>query len=67
MAGIDGGRITVTKYREKLSVARLIDVLHVSTFGNVQITTQCLRTGEHGDASRFVFLGPPGQLPVAVR
>lgn len=67
MAGIDGGRITVTKYREKLSDVRLIDVLHVSTFGNVQITAQCPRTGGHRDASRLVFLGPHGQLPAAVR
>jgi CRISPR-associated protein Cas1 len=44
MVGIDGGRITVTKYREKLSDVRLIDVLHISTFDNVQITAQCLRT-----------------------
>jgi CRISPR-associated protein Cas1 len=44
MIGIDGGRITVTKYREKLSDVRLIDVLHISTFGNVQVSSQAMRT-----------------------
>jgi CRISPR-associated protein Cas1 len=43
MVGIDGGRITVTKYRERLSDVRLIDVLHVSTFGNVQVSSQAMR------------------------
>ncbi|MGH3282885.1 MAG: CRISPR-associated endonuclease Cas1, partial [Trebonia sp.] len=42
--GIDGGRLTVTKYREELASVRLIDVLHVSVFGNVQVTAQALRT-----------------------
>jgi CRISPR-associated protein Cas1 len=44
MIGIDGGRITVTKYGERLSDVRLIDVLHISTFGNVQISAQAMRT-----------------------
>jgi CRISPR-associated protein Cas1 len=42
--GIDGGRLTVTKYREELASVRLIDVLHLSVFGNVQITAQAMRT-----------------------
>jgi CRISPR-associated protein Cas1 len=42
--GVDGGRIVVSKYREELTSVRLIDVLHVSTWGNVQITAQALRT-----------------------
>jgi CRISPR-associated protein Cas1 len=41
---VDGGRINVTKYGEVLVSVRLIDVLHVSVFGNVQVTTQALRT-----------------------
>jgi CRISPR-associated protein Cas1 len=44
VVGVDGERITVTKYRELLVSVRLIDVLHVSVFGNVQVTTQALRT-----------------------
>lgn len=44
MVGIDGGQLVVTKYRETLVSVRLIDVLHVAAFGNVQVTAQCLRT-----------------------
>ncbi len=42
--GIDGGQLVVSKYREELVSVRLIDVLHVAPFGNVQITAQCMRT-----------------------
>src|SRR5262249_54443673 len=42
--GIDGGRVTVSKYKEELTSVRMIDVLHVSTWGNVQVTAQALRT-----------------------
>lgn len=42
--GIDGGRLTVTKYRQELASVRLIDVLQLSIFGNVQITAQAMRT-----------------------
>lgn len=42
--GIDGGRVVISKYREELASARLIDVLHISTWGNVQVTAQALRT-----------------------
>jgi CRISP-associated protein Cas1 len=42
--GLDGGQLVVSKYRETLVSVRLIDVLHVAPFGNVQVTAQCLRT-----------------------
>jgi len=42
--GIDGGQLVVSKYRETLVSVRLIDVLHVAPFGNVQVTAQCMRT-----------------------
>jgi CRISPR-associated protein Cas1 len=44
VVGIDGGRVTVSKYREELISVRLIDVLQVSVFGNVQVTAQATRT-----------------------
>ena len=43
MVGIDGGRLTVSKYRELLASVRLIDVLHVCAYGNVQVTAQAMR------------------------
>lgn len=43
VVGIDGGRVTVTKRKEELASARLIDVLHVSAYGNVQVTAQAMR------------------------
>jgi CRISPR-associated protein Cas1 len=53
--GVDGGWIVVSKYREELSSVRLIDVLHVSTWGNVQVTSQALRTFFDGDIPVFHF------------
>jgi CRISP-associated protein Cas1 len=53
--GIDGGRIVVSKYREELASVRLIDVLHVSTWGNVQVTAQALRTFFDAEISVFHF------------
>lgn len=53
--GVDGGRIVVSKYREELASVRLIDVLHVSTWGNVQITAQALRTLFDAEISVFHF------------
>ena len=53
--GIDGGRITVSKYREKLLDVRLLDVLHVSVHGNVQITAQCLRALFDADVNVYHF------------
>ncbi len=43
VVGIDGGRLTVSKYRELLASVRLIDVLHVCAYGNVQVTAQAAR------------------------
>ena len=43
VVGIDGGRLTVSKYREVLASVRLIDVMHVCAYGNVQITAQATR------------------------
>jgi CRISP-associated protein Cas1 len=34
VVGIDGGRLTVSKYRELLASVRLLDVLHVAAYGN---------------------------------
>jgi CRISPR-associated protein Cas1 len=53
--GIDGGRIVVSKWREELASTRLIDVLHVSVWGNVQITTQALRTFFDNEIAVFYF------------
>jgi CRISP-associated protein Cas1 len=53
--GIDGGRIVVSKWREELASTRLIDVLHVSVWGNVQITTQALRTFFDREIAVFYF------------
>jgi CRISPR-associated protein Cas1 len=44
MVGIDGGRLTISKRRETLASVRLIDVLHVCAYGNVQISAQALRS-----------------------
>jgi len=44
MIGIDGAQLVVSKFREELVSVRLIDVLHVASFGNVQVTAQCMRT-----------------------
>jgi CRISPR-associated endonuclease Cas1 len=41
---VDSGGGAATKYREELASVRLIDVLHLSVFGNVQITAQAMRT-----------------------
>ena len=43
VVGIDGGRLTVSKHRELLASVRLIDVLHVCAYGNVQVTAQAMR------------------------
>ena len=41
--GVDGGRLTVSKQRVPLTSVRLIDVLHVCAYGNVQVSAQALR------------------------
>lgn len=53
--GVDGGRLTVSKYREELISVRLIDVLQVSLFGNVQVTAQAARTLMDQDVDVFHF------------
>lgn len=42
--GQDGGRLVVSKQRQELASVRLIDVSHVSVYGNVQVTAQAART-----------------------
>jgi CRISPR-associated protein Cas1 len=55
MVGLDGGRLTVSKRGEELASVRLIDVLHVCAYGNVQVTAQALRTLFDRDADVFHF------------
>jgi CRISPR-associated protein Cas1 len=55
--GIDGGRLTVTKYRELLASVRLIDVRHVCVYGNVQVTAQAMRDLFSRDVDVFHFTG----------
>jgi len=53
VVGIDGGRLTVSKYRELLASVRLIDVMHICAYGNVQLTAQAMR----GDRERILAAG----------
>jgi CRISPR-associated protein Cas1 len=55
MVGIDGGRLVVSKHREPLASVRLIDVLHLCAYGNVQVTAQALRTLFERDIDVFHF------------
>ncbi len=55
MVGIDGGRLTVSKHREPLASVRLIDVLHVCAYGNVQVTAQAMRSLFDRDIDVFHF------------
>lgn len=55
MIGLDGGRLVVSKRREELASVRLIDVLHVSAYGNVQVTAQAVRTLMERDIDIFHF------------
>ena len=55
MVGIDGGRLTVSKRREPLASVRLIDVLHVAAFGNVQVSAQAMRSLFERDIDVFHF------------
>ena len=55
VVGIDGGRLTVSKYRELLASVRLIDVLHVCAYGNVQVTAQAMRALFERDVDVFHF------------
>jgi CRISPR-associated protein Cas1 len=53
--GLDGGRLTVSKRKDLLASARLIDVLHVCAYGNVQVTAQAMRALFDRDADVFHF------------
>jgi CRISP-associated protein Cas1 len=55
VVGIDGGRLTVSKYRELLASVRLIDVMHVCAYGNVQVTAQAMRDLFERDVDVFHF------------
>ncbi len=55
MIGIDGGRLTVSKRREPLASVRLIDVLHVCAYGNVQVSAQAMRSLFQRDVDVFHF------------
>jgi len=55
VVGLDGGRVIVTKRGEQLASARLIDVLHVSAYGNVQVTAQAMRKLFERDIEIFHF------------
>jgi CRISP-associated protein Cas1 len=55
VVGIDGGRLTVSKYRELLASVRLIDVLHVCAYGNVQVTAQAMRALFEREVEVFHF------------
>ncbi|HET9898146.1 MAG TPA: CRISPR-associated endonuclease Cas1 [Streptosporangiaceae bacterium] len=55
MVGIDGGRLVVSKRREPLASVRLIDVLHVCAFGNVQVSAQAMRSMFERDIDVFHF------------
>lgn len=55
MVGVDGGRLVVSKHREPLASVRLIDVLHVCAYGNVQVSAQALRSLFERDIDVFHF------------
>jgi CRISPR-associated protein Cas1 len=55
VVGIDGGRLTVSKYRALLVSVRLIDVMYVCAYGNVQVTAQAMRTLFERDIDVFHF------------
>jgi CRISPR-associated protein Cas1 len=55
VVGIDGGRLTVSKHRELLISVRLIDVMHVCAYGNVQVTAQAMRELFDRDVDVFHF------------
>lgn len=55
MVGIDKGRLIVSKRREELASVRLIDVLHVCAYGNVQVSAQAMRAMFERDIDVFHF------------
>lgn len=57
VVGVDGGRLTVSKHRELLASVRLIDVLHLCLYGNVQVTAQAMRELFSRDVDVFHLTG----------
>lgn len=57
MVGIDGARLTVSKRRELLADFRLIDVMHLNLYGNVQVTAQAMRELFARDIDVYHFTG----------
>lgn len=55
VVGLDGGRLVVSKCKDKLASVRLIDVLQVCTYGNVQVSAQAMRTLFDRDIDIFHF------------
>jgi CRISPR-associated protein Cas1 len=55
MVGVDGGRLVVSKHRAPLASVRLIDVLHVCAYGNIQVSAQALRSLFERDIDVFHF------------
>ena len=55
VVGLDGGRLVVTRRRAPLASVRLIDVLHVCAYGNVQVTAQALRSLFERDVDVFHY------------
>jgi CRISP-associated protein Cas1 len=55
MIGVEGGRLVVSKRREPLASVRLIDVLHVCAYGNVQVSAQAMRALFERDIDVFHF------------
>ena len=53
--GVEGGRLVVSKHRERLASVRLIDVLHVCAYGNVQVSAQAMRSLFERDIDVFHF------------
>jgi len=57
VVGVDGGRLTVSKHRELLASVRIIDVLHICLYGNVQVTAQAMRELFSRDVDVFHLTG----------
>ena len=68
--GVEGGRLVISKHRERIASVRLIDVLHVCAFGNVQVSAQALCSLFERDIDVFHFsyggwlLGLTTRIPV---
>lgn len=58
---VKGGRVVVTKDKDVLADARLIDVQSVCVFGNVQVSTQAL-TRLWGVGAPVLYMSPGGWL-----